>query len=438
MGRTALSRGRRLSFVPLSAVTAGLVSVLVGVTSSVAIVFQAANAAGATPQQLGSWILALGVGLGVTTIALSLRYRTPVVIAWSTPGAALLAGSLAGTSMAVAVGAFLFSAVLIILSGVTGWFERIMRRVPLSLGAALLAGVLLRFGINLFSGIQADAAIVLPMIAVYLVGRRWLPRYAIVLALLTGVAVAAGTGQLHLSGVSVSVARPVFVLPHFTWQALVGIGIPLFVVTMCSQNIPGTAAIRAAGYDTPISPLITTTGVATLLLAPFGAFAINLAAITAAICMSEEAHPDPRRRYLASVSGGVFYLVVGVFGATLAGLLAAFPSALVLGIAGLGLLGTIGSSVLVMVQDEPRREASVVTFLFAASGVTLLGIGAPFWALIAGVVTMLVLRRPTRPAAPPELPPGNATTPVPRAGSSARHDRETDDDPQARAESVTG
>ena len=275
----------------LPAVTAGFVSVLVGVTSSVAIVFQAAHAAGATPRELGSWLLALCVGMGVTTMALSVRYRVPVVIAWSTPGTALLATSLQGSSMRVAVGAFLVSALLITVAGVTGLFERLMNRVPLSLAAALLGGVLLHFGLRLFDGLRTDAALVLPMIAAYLACRRWLPRYAVMLALAAGVVAAAVTGQLHTARLHVTLAEPVFVRPAFTWQAVVGIAVPLFIVTMASQNIPGVAAIRSAGYSVPISRVITVTGAATLLLAPFGAFALNLAAITAAICLSEEAHP---------------------------------------------------------------------------------------------------------------------------------------------------
>jgi benzoate membrane transport protein len=329
-----------------------------------------------------------------------------VIIAWSTPGAALLATSLQGLSLSVAVGAFLVCALLITVSGVTGLFERLMNKVPLSLASALLGGVLLHFGLQLFTGLATDAPLVLPMIVAYLLCRRWLPRYAVLVALATGVAAAAVTDQLHTARLHLALAEPVFVRPEFTWQAVVGVAVPLFVVTMSSQNIPGTAAIRAAGYTVPISRIITVTGATTLVLAPFGAFALNLAAITAAICLGEEAHPDAGRRYVAGVSAGVLYIVIGVFGATVAALLVAFPATLVLAIAGLGLLGTIGGAMQTMIADAERREASLITFLFAASGITLLGIGAPFWALVAGTATLLLLRR-GRPATgrPADQPP---------------------------------
>lgn len=377
---------------PLSAVTAGLIAVLVGVTSSAAIVFTAAEAAGASPGQIASWMLALGVGMAVTCVGLSLRYKAPVVTAWSTPGAALLAVGLDGVSMPQAVGAFLFSAALITLSGVTGWFERVMDRIPVPLAAGLLAGVLLQFGIGLFTSMEGDFAVVFAMFAAYLLCRRWLPRYAVLLSLLTGGLVAAAQGSLRLGSVNLALASPEFVAPEFSWQVLVSVGLPLFVVTMASQNLPGVAVLRGDGYRVPISPVIGWTGATNLVLAPFGCYGMNLAAITAAICTGPQAHPDRERRYLAGVWAGVFYLCVGVFGATVASLLATLPSTLVLAIAGLGLLGTIGGSLASAVSDEGSREAAVVTFLATASGFTLFGVGSAFWGLLAGVLTLLVTR----------------------------------------------
>ncbi len=377
---------------PLSAVTAGLIAVMVGVTSSAAIVFTAAEAAGASPGQIASWMLALGVGMAVTCVGLSLRYKAPVVTAWSTPGAALLAVGLDGVTMAQAVGAFLFSAALITLSGVTGWFERVMDRIPVPLAAGLLAGVLLQFGVGLFTSMEGDFAVVFAMFAVYLLCRRWLPRYAVLLSLLSGGLVAAAQGSLRLGSVDLALAAPVFVAPEFSWQVLVSVGLPLFVVTMASQNLPGVAVLRGDGYRVPISPVIGWTGATNLVLAPFGCYGMNLAAITAAICTGPQAHPDPERRYLAGVWAGVFYLCVGLFGATVASLLATLPSTLVLAIAGLGLLGTIGGSLASAMSDEGSREAAVVTFLATASGFTLFGVGSAFWGLLAGVLTLVVTR----------------------------------------------
>lgn len=375
---------------PAPAVAAGLIAVLVGVTSSAAIVFTAAEAAGASPDEIASWMLALGVGMAVTCVGLSLRHRAPVVTAWSTPGAALLAVGLDGVTMAQAVGAFLFSATLITLSGVTGWFERVMDRVPVPLASGLLAGVLLQFGIGLFTSMEGDFAVVSTMFAVYLLCHRWLPRYTVVLALVVGGVVAAVRGTLDLTGVTPALASPVFVMPEFSWRVLVSVGVPLFVVTMASQNLPGAAVLRGDGYRVPISPVIGWTGITNMVLAPFGCFGMNLAAITAAICTGPQAHPDRNRRYLAGVWAGIFYLCVGVFGATVAALLATLPPTLILAIAGLGLLGTIGGSLASALGDERSREAAVVTFLATASGFTLLGVGSAFWGLVAGVLTLVV------------------------------------------------
>ncbi len=379
--------------VSLSAVVAGFVTVLVGFTSSAVIVFQAAEAAGAGPREVGSWMGALGLGMGLTCILLSLRYRAPVVTAWSTPGAAMLITAVAGASMPEAIGAFLVSAVLITVSGFSGVFERAISRIPLSLASGLLAGVLLRFGLGVFVSLGTQPWMVLAMLAAYLAMRRLAPRYAVLCALAVGVAFALGQGSLRLDTVSFALAQPVFTAPAFSAGAIFGIAIPLFIVTMASQNVPGVAVIRASGYAVPVSPVVGWTGVATLVLAPFGGFALNLAAITAAICMGREAHEDPQRRYVAAVAAGVFYLLIGLFGATVGALFAAFPKELVLSIAGLALLGTIGNGLAVALESARDREPALITFLVTASGVTLLGVGSAFWGLVAGAIALLARPR---------------------------------------------
>jgi benzoate membrane transport protein len=376
----------------LSATVAGFVAVLVGFTSSVVIVFQAAAAFGATPAQSASWIWALGLGMGGTSLGLSLWYRQPVLTAWSTPGAALLVTAGAGVSMAQGVGAFIVCALLITLAGATGWFARVMDRIPQALASALLAGVLARFAVDAFAALQREFALVLTMFAVYLLGRRLWPRYAVPGVLAAGIAVAALQGQLHFAGVRWELAKPVFTMPQFTLSAVIGVALPLFVVTMASQNLPGVAAQRAAGYDTPVSPVVATTGLATLVLAPFGGYALNLAAITAAICMGREAHPNPARRWVASAMAGVFYIAVGLLGGAVVGLLGAFPKELVLAVAGFALLGTIGSGLAAAMKDDTQREAALITFLVTASGLTLWGVGAAFWGVVAGVLAMVVQR----------------------------------------------
>jgi benzoate membrane transport protein len=336
---------------------------------------------------------ALGLGMGLTSLGLSLWYRLPVLTAWSTPGAALLVTAGAGVPMAQAVGAFMVCAVLITLAGATGWFARVMDRIPVSLASALLAGVLARFAFDAFAAAQQALPLVFTMFVAYLLGRRWWPRYAVPGVLLAGVALAAAQGQLQWGAVQWQLATPVFVMPQFSLAATVGIALPLFVVTMASQNLPGVAAQRAAGYQTPVSPVIATTGVASLLLAPFGGYALNLAAITAAICMGPHAHPEPQRRWLASASAGVFYIIVGLLGGAVVGVLAAFPKALVLALAGLALLGTIGSGLAVAMKDEAQREPALITFVVTASGLTLWGVGAAFWGVVAGVLAMGIQQR---------------------------------------------
>jgi len=376
----------------LSAFTAGFVAVLVGFTSSVAIVFQAAQAFGATPAQITSWMWALGLGMGLCSLVPSLILRQPVMVAWSTPGAAVLAtaGLAGGFSMGEAVGAFMVSAVLITLAGMTGWFERVMNRIPMEIASALLAGVLARFGMQAFAALQTDMPLVLAMLATYLLARRLLPRYAVVLTLAAGIAWAAASGQMRWSAVHFALAVPVFTAPQFSVQALMSLALPLFIVTMTSQNLPGVAVMRATGYQLPVSRLITMTGLATLVLAPFGAFALNFSAITAAMCMGPQAHPDRERRYTAAVSCGLLYIAVGIFGAVVTGLLTAFPQELVVAIAGLALLGAIGGGLASALAGESHREAALITFLVTLSGVTLAGIGSAFWGVVAGSIALAV------------------------------------------------
>jgi benzoate membrane transport protein len=373
----------------LPAVVAGFVAVLVGFTSSVVIVFAAAQALGATPAQTSSWMWALGIGMGVTSIGLSLAARQPVLTAWSTPGAALIAGS-SGVAMGEAIGAFVACGALIVLAGLTRAFERAMDRIPQAIAAALLAGVLARFGIDAAGAATTAPLLVVAMALAFLAGRRAWPRWAVPGVLVVGIVVAALQGRMQWGAVALSPAWPVWTAPLFSWSAFVGIALPLFVVTMASQNLPGVAAQRAAGYATPVSASITATGAATVLLAPFGGYAFNLAAITAAIAMSPEAHADKDKRYTAAVMAGVFYLAVGIAGGAVVGLLQAFPRELVLALAGLALLGTIAGGLAVALHSEKHRDAAILTFLVTLSGVTLAGIGSAFWGVVAGASALVV------------------------------------------------
>ena len=370
--------------VKVAHISAGFIAVLVGYTSSAAIIFQAAASAGASQAQISSWMWALGIGMGLTCIGFSLKYRQPILTAWSTPGAALLVTALSGVPMSEAIGIFLFSSGLILVCGITGWFDRIMQLVPASLAAAMLGGVLLTFGLDLFVSVNSQPLIVGAMILSYLLLRHRVPRYVIPVSLLLGTALAASARLLQFEDLSWQLATPVLMIPSFSLTSLLGIGLPLFIVTMASQNVPGVAVLRAHGYQAPASPLISWTGIVGLVLAPFGGFAFNLAAISAAVCMGEEVDKDPKQRYKAAVWAGVFYLLMGLFGATVVGLFAALPTELVMAIAGLALLGTIGQSLTVAMQDSAEREAALLTFMITASGMTLGGIGSAFWGLVMG------------------------------------------------------
>jgi benzoate membrane transport protein len=380
-----------LSDSSLSAAVAGFVAMMTGYTSSLVLMFQAGRAAHLSDAQISSWIWALSIGMALCTIGLSMKFRAPIVVAWSTPGAALLVTSLPNVSYPDAIGAFIVCAVLLTVVGLTGWFDALMKRIPAGIASALLAGILFEIGIEIFRAAQFQTALVLAMFFTYLVVKRLAPRYAILATLMAGMAAAGALGLLDFSHFHVALAHPVFTLPHFSIAAAVSIGIPLFVVATASQNVPGIAVLRADGYSTPSAPLIATTGLASLVLAPFGSHGVNLAAITAAICTGPEAHENPARRYMAAIWCGIFYLIAGIFGATIAALFGALPRALVVSVAALALFGSIMSGLTNAMQDARQREAALVTFMVTASGLTLLSIGSAFWGLVAGIVTQIIL-----------------------------------------------
>jgi benzoate membrane transport protein len=379
----------------LPMVVAGFVCVLVGFTSSYAIVVQAGVAMGLDAAQLATMTAALALGMGLTTLLPSLWLRIPVVTAWSTPGAALLAVSLPGVPLSEAIGAFLACAVLLTLAGATGLFERWMNRIPMSIASALLAGVLLRFGLDAFAGLRVQPAVVGSMLATFLVARRVSPRWAVPVTLAAGiVAVLAGPGLAPAANAgAVASVAPLAWPPSLSASTLLGIALPLFVVTMASQNLPGVAVLRTCGYgDAPISRLLTFAGLATLVLAPFGAFALNLAAISAALCMAPDVHPDPRRRWVAAAFAGSFYVAIALFAGPLAALFAALPREMVIALAGLALLPTIGRGLQAALANEAEREPALVTFLVTASGLVLWGVGSAFWGVVFGVAALLAWR----------------------------------------------
>ncbi|WP_318385618.1 benzoate/H(+) symporter BenE family transporter [Enterobacter sp.] len=381
----------RLSSVPFPTALAGFVAVLVGYASSAALIWQAASGVGASSAQIAGWMTALGLAMGVSTLALTLWYRVPVLTAWSTPGAALLATSLQGATLNEAVGVFIFANALIVLCGVTGLFARLMKIIPHSLAAAMLAGILLRFGLQAFTHLDGDFLISGSMLLAWVLCKAWLPRYAIVATLIAGALTAWFTGDVVTHNLAFNVVVPEFTAPQFTFTTLISVGVPFFLVTMASQNAPGVATMQAAGFHVPVSPLMIFTGALALLFSVFGVYSICIAAITAAICQSPDAHPDASKRWLAAAAAGVFYLLAGIFGGSITALMAALPLSWIQTLAGLALLGTISGSLHQALVNERERDAAIVTFLVTASGVTLLGVGSAFWGLVAGGICYAVL-----------------------------------------------
>ncbi|MEM7195359.1 MAG: benzoate/H(+) symporter BenE family transporter [Pseudomonadota bacterium] len=377
----------------VTAFVAGFVAVLVGYTGSAAIIFQAASSAGANEAQIASWMGALGVAMGLTTIGLSLKYKMPILTAWSTPGAAILVTALSGVAMSDAIGAFVFCGALIALTGITGIFQNVMDRLPTSLATALLAGVLARFGMDVFVQMEKDFVIVLTLFVLYLIGKRAFPRFVMIAVFAAVILIAGLFRGFHPEQVIWQITQPVWTTPSFDLGVMLSVGVPLYIVTMASQNAPGVAVLHTHGYRPPLSPIMTSTGLSTLLLAPFGCFAINLAAITAAICASDNSHPDPNRRYWSTISAGLFYLLTGIFAVSVVSLFVAFPESMVLALAGLALFSTIAGSLQHAMQDKHRREPALITFLVTLSGVTLFGVGSAFWGLIAGAISLGILTK---------------------------------------------
>lgn len=385
-------------------IVAGLVSVIVNYGGTFILVFQAAQVAGLSPELTASWVWSVSIGVGLSGLVLSWRFREPIITAWSTPAAAFLVVALATTPYAEAVGAYLVSAAAFVLLGVSGYFEKVIRLIPPGVAAGLLAGILLQFGIGAFAGVSVDPLLAALLIGAYVVLKRLSARYAVVGILLLGLAFLLLQGRVDLSGLELRLAAPVFTLPVFSLNALLSVALPLFLITLTGQYMPGMLVLRNDGFRTSVNPIVTVTGLGSLLMAPFGSHAFNLAAITAAICTGKDAHEEPAKRWIAGVAAGVFYILVGVFGVTLAALFMAFPATFITTLAGLALLGTLGGSLASAMADAQSREAALITFLAAAADISLFGIGGAFWGLVIGLAAFAVLngRLPRRvPAGQP-------------------------------------
>ena len=372
-------------------VIAGLVSVIVNYGGTFILIFQAAKAAGLSPELTASWVWSISIGVGITGILLSWLSREPVITAWSTPAAAFLITALAAAPYAEAIGAYLLSALAFVILGLTGYFEKLIRLIPPSIASGLLAGILLQFGIGAFSSISVDPFLAIALFLIYLLAKRLSARYAVVSVLVFGFIFLLLQARIDFSGFALQLASPVFTAPEFSVNALLSVALPLFLITLTGQYMPGLLVLRNDGYQTGLRPILSLTGLGSLVMAPFGSHAFNLAAITAAICTGPESHPDPSKRWIAGIAAGIFYILVGIFGVTLAALFAAFPAAFISTLAGLALLGSIAGSLANAMSDSAAREASLITFLATAADISLLGIGGAFWGLVFGLISYAIL-----------------------------------------------
>ena len=378
---TTVSRGGWFSLIS-SAATA----VIVGFASTILVIMEAARAVGATPSQQASWAAALCIGMAVTSFFLSWRYKMPIITAWSTPGAALIATSAAGVTYAHALGAFVVAGLLMVVAGLIKPLEKAIEKIPAPVAAAMLAGVLLRYTLGVPAAAIAMPVMVLPLVVIFFSLRMIYPLFAVPVIVVLGVAMAAFSGSFAGSCCSIGLTAFEWTTPMFDFTTIVSIGVPLFLVTMASQNLPGFAVLRAAGYQPPVQPALLVTGAASTLLAPFGSHAINLAAITASIVTGPDCHPDKDKRWLMAWPYLVFYGIIGLAAASFVQVLGALPKELISAIAGLALFSPLMGGITAMLKDPRDIESALLTFLVTASGISLFGVGSAFWGLMAGLL----------------------------------------------------
>jgi benzoate membrane transport protein len=377
----------------VSAVAAGFLAVLISYSGPAVIFFQAADVANVSGEMIASWIWGISIGAAVSGIFLSWTLRVPVITAWSAPGTALLVTLFPAITLNQAVGAYITAAVIIFLIGVSGSFDRIMRRIPPGIAAGMMAGILFQFGVNAFKSASTMPTLTFGMVIAYVVFRRLVPRYSIVLVLASGVILAMLLGTTNIGGLELQLTTPVFITPEWTWGTTLSLALPLLLVSLTGQFLPGMAILHLSGYRTPARPIITATSLASLGVAFFGGITIVVAAITAALCTGRDAHEDPARRYVAGIANGVFYLIGGTFAGTIVMVFTALPKEFIAVLAGLALIGAIAANITAVVREEDHREASVITFLATASGMSFLGLGSAFWGVVIGGFAYLVLNK---------------------------------------------
>ncbi|MDC5467275.1 benzoate/H(+) symporter BenE [Acinetobacter baumannii] len=382
----------------ISPTVAGFLAVLISYSGPLIIFFQAAQRAHVSTDMMVSWIWGISIGAAVSGIYLSIKYKTPVITAWSAPGTALLVTLFPNISLNEAVAAYITSAIVIFLIGITGYFDKLLKWIPQDVAAGMMAGILFQFGISLFTASDSMPLIVFSMLIVFLIAKRLMPRYTMIWVLAAGVLLSLILGKMNPVDVSFNLAIPQWISPEWTWNSTLNLAVPLILVSLTGQFLPGMAIMKLSGYDTPAKPIITATSIASLAVACVGGITIVLASITAALCMGKDAHELKEKRYIAGIANGIFYILGGLFAGSIVMLFSLLPKELVAALAGLALLGAIATNISVAMKNDGQRDAALITFLASASGMHFLGLSSVFWGICIGVIAHFILTPRSTPA----------------------------------------
>ncbi|ARN31443.1 TPA: benzoate/H(+) symporter BenE [Acinetobacter baumannii] len=382
----------------ISATVAGFLAVLISYSGPLIIFFQAAQRAHVSTDMMVSWIWGISIGAAVSGIYLSIKYKTPVITAWSAPGTALLVTLFPNISLNEAVAAYITSAIVIFLIGITGYFDKLLKWIPQDVAAGMMAGILFQFGISLFTASDSMPLIVFSMLIVFLIAKRLMPRYTMIWVLAAGVLLSLILGKMNPVDVSFNLAIPQWISPEWTWNSTLNLAVPLILVSLTGQFLPGMAIMKLSGYDTPAKSIITATSIASLAVACVGGITIVLASITAALCMGKDAHELKEKRYIAGIANGIFYILGGLFAGSIVMLFSLLPKELVAALAGLALLGAIATNISVAMKNDGQRDAALITFLASASGMHFLGLSSVFWGICIGVIAHFILTPRSTPA----------------------------------------
>lgn len=375
----------------LSASVAGFLAVTVAYAGPLIIFFQAAQAAQVSDSMMASWIWGISIGAAIPGIYLSIKYKTPVIGGWSAPGTALLVTLFPQMSVNEAIAAYIISAIVIFLVGVTGSFDKFLQWIPNGIAAGMMAGILFQFGLDLFVATDTMPVIVFSMLACYLFAKRYSPRYTMIWVLACGIILSLLFGKMHAVEIDFTLTIPQLIVPEWTWRSVFNLAVPLIVVSLSGQFLPGMAILRLSDYDVPAKPIVSTFGIASLAVACVGGITVTLGAITAALCTGKDAHHLKQKRYISGIANGVFYLLGGLFASSIVGIFSLLPKELIAALAGLALISAISANLYITMQEDNQRDPALITFLATASGMQFLGLSSVFWGVVIGLAAYYIL-----------------------------------------------